>query len=53
MFDWDKDAEKAAKLVTGSKKLILIAMYALCLYKAAPHVWHWVTVKATVIMAAV
>jgi len=53
MFDWDKDAEKAAKLVTGSKKLILVAMYGLFFYKAAPHVVHWVSVKVHAVLAMV
>lgn len=53
MFDWDKDAEKAAKLVTGSKKLILVAMYCLILYKAGPHVAHWVSVKVHAVLTMV
>jgi hypothetical protein len=45
MFNWSKDAELAAKLIIGSKKLMLLSAYALLVYKAMPHLAHWVSVK--------
>ncbi len=53
MFNWNTDAEKAAKLITGSKKVVLLAMYAGVICKIAPHIWHWITVKAETVAALV
>lgn len=46
MFDWDQGAVKAAKLITGSKKIALAGAYGLCIWKMAPHVANWLSIKA-------
>jgi len=49
----DEKATKAAKLITGSKKVGLIAAYGLIIWKSAPILGHWLNVKAAALVAVI